>query len=357
MVYHAKFVLWSGGAQYLKAYPMASWDVMQYLAFALDMLSSAGYEMVVFFFVLSGFFIRHAQSTRQRTALRFYVNRVVRIYPPYLFSILLSALLLYTSINLVPAIANHTNGRELNAGLWQAWQELKNIRVYGLFCTIGFMKLDSSYLGYNPVYWSLLPEAIFYLIVPLVFKNIKYYYIASVFILLLGVFWPAAWPLNPFTIYVLSFNVYFAAGVAFYDLVAHTPWIKWSARLPTAMHCAVIILLFAGLIGLALLKMKAVSGLLAMFLAIVSMSYLLSGKVSDKSVVIKLFGEIGKFSFSLYLYHFSLLIVAYSLIVFFTGKLVIYEHYYWLVLPVVVLISYGLYQVSEKVFIARTRII
>jgi peptidoglycan/LPS O-acetylase OafA/YrhL len=35
--------------------------------------------MVIFFFVLSGFFIRYAQSRKYRSAISFYINRIVRI--------------------------------------------------------------------------------------------------------------------------------------------------------------------------------------------------------------------------------------------------------------------------------------
>ena len=94
VIFHAKYVLWSGGTEYLKAHPRAAWGVLDYMAFGFDLLSSAGYEMVIFFFALSGFFIRYAQLRKHRAPLAFYRNRIVRIYPPYLISVLLACLVL-----------------------------------------------------------------------------------------------------------------------------------------------------------------------------------------------------------------------------------------------------------------------
>ena len=39
VVYHAKFILWSGGTDYLTKYPRASWSVFDYFKFAIDVTS------------------------------------------------------------------------------------------------------------------------------------------------------------------------------------------------------------------------------------------------------------------------------------------------------------------------------
>ena len=116
VVFHAKFILWSGGSEYLKTFPRATWSVVQYGAFGADMLSSAGYEIVIFFFVLSGFFIRYAQLKKYRSTLQFYLNRAVRIYPPYLASLLLGAGVLTYLALAHPWLLTTAPGRELNAG-------------------------------------------------------------------------------------------------------------------------------------------------------------------------------------------------------------------------------------------------
>jgi len=84
------------------------------------MLSSAGYEMVIFFFVLSGFFIRYAQLKKHRPALRFYLNRALRIYPPYLASLALGGGVLAYMAHSHPQLLTTALGREANAGLLSA---------------------------------------------------------------------------------------------------------------------------------------------------------------------------------------------------------------------------------------------
>lgn len=349
VIFHAKFILWAGGRQYLEAHPRATWGPTDYVAFLLDLLSSAGYEMVIFFFVLSGFFIRYAQHKKHRAAADFYVNRLVRIYPPFLVSLGLAAVVLAVVARQVPQVLNDSIGRELNTTLASAWHELQTLNISGAVRTVLFQRVGQHYLGDNVVYWSLLPEALFYLLVPLALWRVRWYYAASVVLFVLGLY--CTWkqiPLNNVTLYLLVYNIYFAAGIGLYDAVVATSWVAQVRRLPKWLTLPGLLALLLVLIGVTLLKLKVVPTVLAGVLAVLAVSVLLAGHVSPRNLLVRAMHKVGEFSFSLYLYHYPLLLLAYAGLVSYTGKLFIYERVYWLVLPFVVAICYGLYLVTER---------
>lgn len=349
VIFHAKYTLWSGGRQYLEVHPRATWTPLDYFAFGMDMLSSAGFEMVIFFFVLSGFFIRYAQLKKHRAPLDFYLNRVLRIYPPYIVSVVLAAGVLTFIALQVPSILQAGSGRELNESLPQAWQELRNFNLLGAVRVLSFMKLKDFFIGYNHVYWSLLPEALFYLFVPLAFWRIRAYYGISILCWVVSM---ATQHLKldptPIGVYWLTYNCYFAVGVALYDLVIKTNWLDRFRRMPQWVAAILSLVLFLALIPLAILKLKVVSGIVATVLAIFWVSYLLAGKVSRQNPAVRLMHWVGVFSFSLYLYHTPLLLLCYGLLARLTGETVFYARYYWLALPLVTLVCYGLYWVTER---------
>ncbi|UOQ67233.1 acyltransferase family protein [Hymenobacter volaticus] len=350
VIYHAKYVLWSGGQQYLQKFPRISWDINKYILFALDMLSSAGFEMVIFFFVLSGFFIRYAQLRKHRDLLEFYLNRIVRIYPPYLVSVGLAALTLIVLSTHAPQAVSDKINRELNISLATAWYELRHLNVFGIIKTLFFMPVQKMYVGYNHVFWSLLPEALFYLLVPIVFIRIKAYYIISIIAYVVGlVLQQQQIGLNAILNYLLIYNMYFAVGAMLYDVVVNMDLIKLVKKVPAWILFTAVIFLFLVLIGLAIVKLRYISGIVASLLAILCISTLLADKVSSKNILIKLMHAIGIFSFSLYLYHLPLLLICYGLLVIITGDFVFYDRYYWLAVPLVTLACYGLYWITERV--------
>jgi peptidoglycan/LPS O-acetylase OafA/YrhL len=353
VVFHAKYIMWAGGHEYMQIFPRATWSAWQYIAFVADMLSSAGYEMVTFFFVLSGFFIRYAQQRKPRAPVAFYLNRIVRIYPPYLVSVVLAVLVLVLLARLVPQMFTAAGNMELNTALLAAWNDLRNLNLVGVVRTFLFLPLPHRvYIGYNTVYWSLLPEALFYAAVPLAFWRIRAYYFVSTILYLLGIGVSTLhYNLEGATSFLLAHNFYFAIGVALYDVVVRTQWLTWFRRVPGWLLVGTLLSLFMILIGLALLKLKIFSVLIALLLAVISISFLLSGRVSRRNVVIRIFHSIGLFSFSLYLYHYPLLLLCSGLLTALTGHLVIYARYYWLAVPLVTLICYVLYWVTERALV------
>lgn len=350
VVFHAKYLLWSGGTKYLQTFPWASWSPLQYVAFAGDMLSSAGYEMVIFFFVLSGFFIRYAQLKKHRPALRFYINRIVRIYPPYLASLVLGGGVLAYVASAHPSLMTNSIGREFNAGLLGAWHEMHPLTLQAVGRAILFLKPGQQFFGYNGVYWSLLPEALFYLVVPLAFWRIGYYYALSAAFYAFGIM-ASLLHLNTgfFGDFLFLFNGYFALGVGLYDTVTTRPnWLPAFRRFSGFWLAVSIGALMLLLIALAALHARLLSGPVASVLAVLSVSALLAGRVRRQNLLVRAFHEVGIFSFSLYLYHFPLIILGYVGIVALTGELVSYTRYYWITLPLVTTACFAIYYFTER---------
>ncbi|RZK29335.1 MAG: hypothetical protein EOO61_20785 [Hymenobacter sp.] len=244
---------------------------------------------------------------------------------------------------------DNVSKRELNFSLYEAWRQLSAFNLRNLIQVFTFQKNSHLYNGYNEVYWSLLPEALFYLGVPLFFFRIKWYYLLSVLIYIFSLLnYPGLTISNSLMDYLISYNFYFALGVALYDIVLHTKWLDLMRRTSGKLLGALFILLFGMLLGAALTNIKPISGLFAALLAFLSISALLAGKISPRNWLIRSTHYIGIRSFSLYLYHFPLLILCYIGLVWITGDLVFYQRYYWLAVAVVTLVSVGLYWVTER---------
>lgn len=350
LVHHAKFVLWAGGSNYLHQFPRATWTLDNYLGFGLAMTTSASFEMVIFFFVLSGFFIRYATLRRPRSAGRFYLNRIARIYPPYLASMLLAVVALASLAYWCPDLLSTVPGRDLNTSLLAAWQELRGQPVLVVVKSLFFIAPGGEFLGYNPVYWSLLPEALFYLLVPLAFRHARWYYFGSVGAFGVGMLaqvlhWPVSEGLSGFMLY----NAYFALGSWLYDLLVARPAVaRLLERTNSAFLVVALLGLFGIIVGLAIPRLRLLTAPLSAGLAVLSILVLLAGRVNPRNPLVRLFHHMGLYSFSLYLYHMPLLLLSYALLTRLTGQLVSFGQWYWLFVPVVTLACYALYWITER---------
>ena len=89
VIYHSKFILWSGGELWLKNIGFRNFS--DYLLLAIDMLSSSGAQCVLVFFVLSGFVIYQSFQNSDKDIRHFFAVRILRIYIPFfIFSFPLS---------------------------------------------------------------------------------------------------------------------------------------------------------------------------------------------------------------------------------------------------------------------------
>jgi peptidoglycan/LPS O-acetylase OafA/YrhL len=119
-------------------------------------LQMTGYVGVSLFFVLSGFILVYVHGNREMRAGVFYRERIARIYPAYLFSLLLTAPgFFYLCTKLKYLDIPIYNWAKMHLGitavlvptLTQAWVPLAG-------------------LAWNPPAWSLSVEAFFYVLLP-----------------------------------------------------------------------------------------------------------------------------------------------------------------------------------------------
>jgi peptidoglycan/LPS O-acetylase OafA/YrhL len=115
-----------------------------------------GYVGVALFFVLSGFILVYAHAEREMRPGIFYRERVARIYPAYLFSLLLSApgfvfLCLFWKGPEVPLFA---------------WSKAHFPLSMSMVATLTQSWVPNGALAWNPPAWSLSVEAFFYLLFP-----------------------------------------------------------------------------------------------------------------------------------------------------------------------------------------------
>lgn len=348
VVYHAKFILWSGGTDYLTKYPRASWSVFDYFKFAIDLITTAGSQMVLIFFVLSGFFIamslENAKGSFGQRIKLFYLVRATRIYIPYIASIIIGVGVLLWIQQFAPDLYQSNSNREFNSRLIVAHD---NLNFSNFLKSLLFLK-NKEYIGFNFAYWSLLYEGIFYLIIPFAFQRKAVYLFISLLLFLSGSFVITVYhPSHIFMKYLFEYNFYFALGQFIY-LYKEQILAKFDKRNYKTLLLVVALILFILFDTLALLKQHFwsgfVSGISVFCLIVVFLKY-----DFKKTWLIKGIIKLGEISYSLYLVHIPVLIFIYSLLYMFTKELFFYNRG-WYVIGVLFSVAAGvlLYKTAEK---------
>jgi peptidoglycan/LPS O-acetylase OafA/YrhL len=125
-------------------------------------LALIGYVGVSLFFVLSGFILVYVNSGREMRAGRFWRERFARIYPAYLFSLLLTAPgFFYVCLKL----------KHLHIPFF-AWFETHVLACSMLVPTLLQAWIPQAALAWNPPAWSLSVEAFFYVLFPFLLPRI-----------------------------------------------------------------------------------------------------------------------------------------------------------------------------------------
>ncbi|MFN8417837.1 MAG: acyltransferase [Anaerolineae bacterium] len=167
MLGHARWLLWEG---YSTGYVLdpSRYSVIEKILAYLSLTLNYGHQAVIFFFVLSGFVIhlRYARDQQrdpnsQFALLPFLARRLLRIYPLFLFAMILTAAVDYAGIAArLPIYFEHTPYALIN----------QNVIVnYSLPAVIGNALLipNAETWGTNGPLWSLRYEWFFYLSYPL----------------------------------------------------------------------------------------------------------------------------------------------------------------------------------------------
>lgn len=326
VIYHAKFILWAGGSLWLQQHGFHS--LMDYILFGMDMLSSCGEQCVLIFFLLSGFVIYHSFQHSDRSVKHFFIIRGLRIYIPYLVSMVLSVVVLVVVVKMNNGIAV-AGVREYNTRLLTAYNETG---IANIIRSIFFVK-GNEYAGFNFVYWSLLHEAIFYMVFPVYFYAGKK---GRGICLLINV---AAYLLTQQPVFY--FQLFFLAGMFLYDYYEQGRTLFLRSK---ALYLPLIAVLYIATNLLTKLPVQHIANMAALLLAVVSFDYLLTGRQHNK-----LFTRLADISFSLYLNHLWVLLICYAVAVRYFNELVIYQRWPYYVSVLITLPVAGLlYRLVEK---------
>ncbi len=298
--FHAKYVFWVGGEKYTQEVGLHS--IYDYFIFSLDMLSSCGKECVIIFFILSAFVIRHTNSELKNKLGSFYKIRILRVYLPFLFSLIFSILILFICVNYInPSIS--TNLRGYNSRLVEA---VNDFSFTQLFKTIFFIEAG-EFSGANYAYWSLGHELIFYILFPL-YLFLKRWMIALLAVIFILVFF--------FTgNHIFYYQLFFLAGLLLYDYFrnySHQPVIKKKFLYGVILFCFFIAVNLSN-------KMisEKFSDMVTLVYSFFIFDYILYYVNKKNKALMKL----GDISYTLYLNHIPLLLLGYSIITILTGQL------------------------------------
>ncbi|MCM4161707.1 acyltransferase [Antarcticibacterium flavum] len=307
-----------------------------------DNLLSKGYIGVSYFFVLSGFILTLNYKKRllkkKVSTRKFWVGRIVRIYPLHLFTLLLSLPIFISGILEEPS--SWLTGFLSNAFLLQS-----------------FIPAEDIYFGFNAVSWSISNELFYYLLFPgllyLLYKKKNLVFYFSIFI---GIMLLAMWISKPEQyIFLFAINPLFRIsdfimGMLLYRIYETKIFSKYfeNARTATLLEVGAIALFF---IFFGFHSFIPVPLRISMFfwLPIMALIFILAHQAGRISYLLshKRLILLGEISFSFYMLHG--LIMRYILALDRRIKLVEQEYVLMLISFLAVLIaSYYSYNYLER---------
>lgn len=132
-----------------------------------------GYLGVSFFFILSGFILSYTYQEKIITGKvsnkEFIINRITRIYPLHILTLLISIPLVFVNIE----------------GILNGIIQFVNMFI-NIFLIQSFIPIKGIYFGFNSPSWSISNELFFYLLTPYLFRNFINEIKTNRFILILG---------------------------------------------------------------------------------------------------------------------------------------------------------------------------
>jgi peptidoglycan/LPS O-acetylase OafA/YrhL len=309
---HAKWPFWIGGTAYFAENKFGELSIIDKVGSVLALLSSNGTAMVIVFFVLSGFMISYSYAKNNWSYKDFLVNRSLRIYVPYIISMFLAGLVLYIAGSTTDTLFIN-NPKDYNSNVELAFKEGFNLENF--LITLGFYRIEANYFGFNYVYWSLLYEAIFYLLFPLIFRNIKTFFIISLLLHPLHFFINLAEMPYFLVFFFTKFLLYFTSGVLLFKALQNDRFFQYNHPLLSKKSLTLLLLgvCLGGIIGIGLVLNKSISFLFSILFAAIWVFYLLKYG-AGKSLLAKVMIFLGKVSYSLYLIHVPLLLLFYTVL-------------------------------------------
>jgi len=296
------------------------------------MLSSCGRQCVLVFFILSGFVIHHSFINSNKNLKHFYIIRLLRIYIPYIFSVLFSILTLLVIVRLNSTIA--VDGiREYNSRLLIS---INDLNINSVMKSLLFLK-SKEYPGCNFAYWSLLHEGIFYLFYPI------YYYLGSRYKILLFIFLIFSYII--FESEIFYYQLYFLIGIYLYG------YYQSGKKFIPFIKGYFIVSLFMFTVGFILTNILSkysphyYADLSGLFTIIIVFDYIINNGIQKNKYLSKL----SDISYTLYLNHLSILMICYYFFYVLLDKYIFFERYpYYIGIITSVICSYLIYFFTEK---------
>lgn len=339
VLWHARFILWCGGVEFGHSHPGI---IEKVLAYSMMFLFSSGSPMVICFFVLSGFFLKISYDNN--TVTKFYSNRIIRIYIPYIANTIISCGIFFVCFVYINPNLQHPPGppREITTVPLVAFKEM-NLQTF--LKSLVFLP-NIKYIAWNNQYWSLLYEGIFYLTIPiLMFKKLPVLFI-SIVAFAVGAFYT---PHNPILLYLFEYLVFFQIGICLHYILDDERTAKIFGKFPPRFVWAIIFVLYLVLCFCELSKFLHLANLLGGIIAALAILTLYhQPDILFKSKAYKALKKLGDISFSLYLSHFIFLYLIYAVFTRVTSIYVIYAPVYIVVVPFVIIFSYVFYLLIEK---------
>ncbi|HZG00831.1 MAG TPA: acyltransferase [Chitinophagales bacterium] len=326
LVFHAKFIMWCGGQEWLKVHGFQS--AVDYVLFAVDMLLSAGHQWVIVFFMLSGFVISHSNNENKYSIKNYLAIRFIRLYLPYIASVAYGILVLLVCVRYVNPDILQVMGREYNERLAVAND---NITLPSFFSTLYFVPRP-EYMGLNFAYWSLLHESIFYLLFPLYRVTGQWRPAVLCLVIVLAATTHTD---------LIYYQMYFLMGMLVYD--------HRFRKLPiisgVKFSMAATVVLYLGIIAfLKYFNNSVAADLCGALMTYFLMTALLRSKKMDQR-----WYRVGDVSYTLYLFHLPTLLLIYTFYTVVTNEYVIIDRiYYYLSTLVCFALAFPAFRIMEE---------
>lgn len=339
MIGHSRWLLWEGYSEgYLKHTTEYGW-IDKMLMYFLS-LFKFGHESVLLFFVLSGFLIhkgyvkKFLNDALQSVNLgQFYIKRIRRIYPPFLFALCLTGLLDFIGRNFGFTIyTGNTSNAGINVTVGN--QSLSFLTFIG---NIFFLfKEYVPIFGTNGPTWSLKLEWWFYLIYPIFLlfsrKNI-YFSTAIIFVLFTLVNYTSFWT-ETLSKAVFSSIISWWAGVILAEV--------YSKRIGFGLlNFAVITLIGFFLLPFLPIYNDLYDFRIALLLTAIISSLLFFKTKNISFKLIENFKFFGDFSYTLYIIHFPILVFISGIVLKYNqNQLPMHSYFVFLGIIVCLVIAY-----------------
>ncbi|HEY5371566.1 MAG TPA: acyltransferase [Hanamia sp.] len=328
---HARGNLFMGGAKYAQIKDISLWSLKEKLFFSALRLTSLGKEFVILFFILSGFSIAYSLS-KGHSKSQFYLRRIIRIYPPYVFALAWAFVVFKYLQCFTP--------KALAIGSESVFSSFKAT-------VLNFLYVDNGSLIIQ--FWSLKFEVIFYILIPLFIFRRNYYLVASLIIEIISFFlnWRDVSGSNILSQFILDYNFYFAIGVFcfhHYNIIGSYFIFKNKIRFfLAAIFLFLLMVAFKFWVGDGENK---VTFLIAGLFSIIMIFNFLYFKIKNGILMF-----LGKISYSIYISHFAsvMLLLGIFLQTGIINSVDIQNKFLWLTaIPFAIGLSYLFYLIIEK---------